>query len=571
MSDIRTTPAPESTPASASNAGSAQQTVRRVIVFVLLFSLVTIGAIGLSGLLARLLETSTELADGGTTGLALSLAFTLVGGPLAALLWWTVWRRLRDERERSSVALGLYLAGMYVVSLVTFSVALLALAAARVDGYWQPRSFATGVVWLGVWAWHRWMLTHPTRGPLRLRTVPIVLGAVYGLAIGVGGAVNALGSLFDAAISGSAAVTLAGDPWWLVPLHALLWAIVGGAIWWWHWTHDDARQLKTGFANVALIVVGVLGAGILTLTGIATVLFVLLRLAFDRSEPVLALVDPLGPAIAAAAVGALVWFFHWGVALRRSDDTRRAGTLVTAGIGMLAAASGVGVILNAILATTTTNLAGSDTRSLLLGALSALVVGGPVWWRMWKPTTPVDVTEIGYVGRRVYLVAVFGLSAVVALVALLTVGYRVFEFALDPGMAGGLVEHVRSPLGWLVATGLVGGYHFTVWRHDRATLAVERPTRARSIERVILVTGTDPESQKRAIENATGASVTIWKRAVTGAEADAVPQADVGADFDGDAAPDLVELTRVLERVTAKRVLLLTGAGGRVEVIPLAD
>ncbi|GAA3866248.1 hypothetical protein GCM10022381_07360 [Leifsonia kafniensis] len=552
MSDIRTAP--------ATTVGSAQQTVRRVIVYILLFVLVTIGAIGLSGLLARVLATGTELTDGGTTGLAMSLAFTLIGGPLAALLWWSVWRRLRDEPEQMSLAWGLYLAGMYLVSLITFSVALLATASALIDGDWQPRDFATGVVWLGIWGWHRWMLTHPVKRPVRLRTVPIVLGSVYGLSIGVGGAVNTLGSLFDAAIRGSAAATLAGDPWWQSPLHALLWTIAGGAIWWWHWTHDDARLLKTGFANVALIVIGVLGGSMLTLTGIATALFVLLRLAFDRSEPVQTLLDPLGQAVAAAAVGALVWFYHWGVARLRSDGTRRAGALVTAGVGMVAAASGIGVILNAVLATTATTLAGSDTRSLLFGGISALVVGGPVWWRMWKPTALVSVDEIGYAGRRVYLVAVFGLSAVVALIALLTVGYRVFEFVLDPAVAGGLIERVRAPLGWLVATGLVAGYHFSVWRHDRAALPAESPARARSIDRVFLVTAADPEPQKRAIEDATGASVTVWRR----------------ADSDTDAAgavvrPGDVDLAHALDGVVGERVLVLTGPGGRVEVIPLVD
>ena len=35
--------------------------------------------------------------------------------------------------------------------------------------------------------------------------------------------------------------------------------------------------------------------------------------------------------------------------------------------------------------------------------------------------------------RRVYLVAVFGASAVVAIVTLLIIGYRLFEFALEAG------------------------------------------------------------------------------------------------------------------------------------------
>ena len=51
--------------------GSAQGTVRRLIVYTLLFVLVTIAAAGLAGLLERLFDTGTGLAMGGTAGLAL--------------------------------------------------------------------------------------------------------------------------------------------------------------------------------------------------------------------------------------------------------------------------------------------------------------------------------------------------------------------------------------------------------------------------------------------------------------------------------------------------------------------
>jgi len=538
-------------------AGGAQRTVRRLIVYILLFALVAIGATGLSGLLSRLLETGTALASEDVAGLARSLAFTLIGGPLAALLWWAVWRRLADPAERSSLAWGLYLAGMYTVALVLSASALLGTALQLIDGTWQPSDFSTGLVWAGVWAWHRWMWRHAARRPVRLATLPIVLGAVYGLVIGVGGAVNALGSLLDTAIRASDQASV-GEPWWESPLQALLWAVVGAAIWWWHWIHDDARRLKTGFANVALVVIGILGAGVLTLGGIGTTLFVLLRLAFDRTDPMGDLLNPLGEAIAAAAIGALVWYYHALTSLGRPHDTRQAGTLVTSGVGLMAAATGIGIIVNSLLATLSSPLAGSDTRTLLLGGISALVVGGTVWSLVWKPATPVAPDEMASTGRRVYLITVFGLSAIVALVALLVVGYGIFVFALDAATAGSLVERIRAPLGLLVATALVSAYHFSVWRRDRAVVGAMTPAaRERRISRVFLVTGSDPEPQSQAIEAATGASVTVWPRADTG-------------EAPGP-APDAVQLAAALDGVTGKRVLVITGPGDRIDVIPLAD
>lgn len=545
------------TTTSSPTVGGAQRTVRRLIVYGLLFALVTIGAIGLSGLLARLLEAGTQLAINDVTGLAQSLAFTLIGGPLAALLWWAVWRRLDEEAERTSLAWGLYLAAMYAVSLITFTAALVSTASTLVDGDWQPRSFSTGVVWAGVWVWHSWMWRHPARRPARLASLPAVVGSAYGLVIGVGGGATALGSLLDTAIRGFSDQAV-GDPWWFSAVRSLLWALAGAAIWWWHWIHEQTRALQTALANVSLVFLGVLGAGVLTLGGIGAIVFVLLRLAFDRADPVTELVDPLGEAMAAAAIGALVWFYHRRIALARSQDTRQASTLVTSGVGLVAAATGIGVVVNSLLATLGTPLAGSDTRTLLLGGISALIVGGPVWWLVWKPVAQVEPAEMASTGRRVYLIAVFGLSAIVALVALLVVGYRIFEFLLDSATGGTLVDRIRAPLGLLVATALVSGYHFSVWRHDRSATAGMVPAQRRAIARVILVTGAVPEPQMQAIEEATGASVTVWMRAPVAGEV-AVP------------GPDAEQLARALEGVTGKRVLVVTGPGSQVQVVPLAD
>jgi hypothetical protein len=225
------------------------------------------------------------------------------------------------------------------------------------------------------------------------------------------------------------------------------------------------------------------------------------------------------------------------------------------GVGLVGVASGVGIIVNATLAALASPLAASDDRSLLLGGVSALVVGGPVWWLSWKPTRRVESTEIGHAGRRVYLVAVFGVSAVVALIALLVVGFRIFEFLLDPGTGESLVERVRAPFGLLFATALVFGYHFAVWRHDRSVIAAEGLAPTHRIGRVILVTADDPAALEQAIQAASGASVTVWRR--TGEEQAAVP--------------DPATLTRALEGVTGKRVLVLAGPGDRVEVVRLVD
>lgn len=555
MSVARTVPAPA--------AGSAQPTVRRLIVYTLLFALVVVAAIGLSGLLGRLLGAGNVLVGGDVAGLARSLAFTLIGGPMAGALWWFVWRRLDDATERASAGWGLYLTVMYAVSLITSATGLLGALAAVTGGEWQgwQLSLSNGLVWAGVLAWHRGMWRHPRKSPSLISDVPTVVGAVFGLIIGVGGTVTALANLLDTAIRGFTASASVGDPWWQFVLQSLVWAVGGAVIWWWHWIHEDGRRLKTGFANVALVVVGILGAMILTIGGIGTVLFILLRLAFDRTEPVSETVEPLGAAMAAGAVVSLVWAYHRTVTLGRAEATLQAAKLVTSGVALAAAATGIGIVVNSALSIAATPLAGGGTRSLLLGGISALAVGGPLWWLTWKPGVPPEPTELGRRGRRVYLVAVFGLSAIVAVITLLVIGYRVFEFLLDDITGGSLVDRIRAPLGLLVATGLAAGYHFAVWRHDRVLTAAATPARKRTIGKVILVTAGDPEPLVRVAAEVTGASVTVWRRADAGT-----------SDASEGAASELPDrLARALDGITADRVLVVAGPGSRVEVVPLAS
>ncbi len=561
MSATRVQPAPV--------AGSAQAKVRRLVVFVLLFALVVIAANGLSGLLERLLRSGQVLAGEGVEGLALSLAFTLIGGPLAALLWWLIWRRLDQAAERAAPSWGLYVAAVYSISLVLSVTSLLATAAAFIDDEnpeWRS-PLSVGLVWALVWGWHRWMWRHPVRGPLELANVPAVIGSYYGLGLGVGAAVTALGGLLDLALRGSLDLMWATDPWWQSTLQDLVWAAGGALVWWWHWVRGGARRLRGGFADVALVLVGVLAAGLLALGGAGTVLFVLLRLAFDRQDSLMELLAPLGAAIASAAVGSLVWRYHRTAAAGRSERIRQAGVLVTSGVALAAAATGVGVIVNAALSIAVSPLAGGDARTLLLGGISSLAVGGCVWWLAWRPARQHRQDAAVPTGRRVYLVAVFGLSAVVALVALLVIGYRLFEFFLADVTGGSMVDRIRAPLGLLVAAGLAAGYHFAVWRQDRSRQAAAGTGRKRTIGHVVLVAGSDPEPLRRAIEELTGAAVTVWSRADVG-----VPALPAGAGGEPGIPPGggpADALAGALAGVSANRVLVITGPGGAVDVIPL--
>ncbi|GGF03178.1 DUF5671 domain-containing protein [Mycetocola zhadangensis] len=532
--------------AKPSPAGSI---VRRLVVYTLLAVLVCIAASGLAGLLGLLLDVETVLAGTRTSSTAQFLTFTLIGVPFAAALWWTVWRRLSDPAERNSLAWGLYLSAVLTLSLIVFSTALLGVLAGLIEGDWDGPGLATALVWAAVWAWHCLIWRNPLTAPGRLTVVPAVLGASFGLILGAGSAWRTLASVFDAGLDSLDVEVLVESSWGIGALQSLLWAIGGAAIWAWHWYRAGARLSTTALSNVALVVLGILGASIVTLAGIGTSLFVLLRLGFDRTDPVPVLLSPMPAALAATLVGCGIWIYSHATAEQRSPATREAGVLATSGVALAGAASGIGVIVNATLGIIPTPLAGDDTRTLLLGGLSALLVGAPVWWFAWRPLTVTDASR-QFAGRRIYLIAIFGISAVVALITLLVIGFRLFEFFL--GGSEGLVDRIRAPLGLLTATALVAGYHFSVWRRDRDEADRNTPPeRARTIGDVVLVTGADADPLVRAIETATGASVTVWRSASSPYETNPA------------------DLVRALDGITGARVLIV--ATDRVEVIPLHE
>src|SRR5690606_41428614 len=96
--------------------------------------MVVIAAIGLSGLLGRLLDAGNQLLADDTSSLAQSLAFTLIAGPLAAVRWWLVWRGLPADSDRASVARPLYLMPASLTALMTSVLSLLAPPTARLPG-----------------------------------------------------------------------------------------------------------------------------------------------------------------------------------------------------------------------------------------------------------------------------------------------------------------------------------------------------------------------------------------------------------------------------------------------------
>ncbi|MGJ8720896.1 MAG: DUF5671 domain-containing protein, partial [Salinibacterium amurskyense] len=255
---------------------------------------------------------------------------------------------------------------------------------------------------------------------------------------------------------------------------------------------------------------------------------------------------------AGAVVGALVFTYHSRIVAERSAGVRAATSLSTAGVSLAFAASGFGVTINALLATSSDPLLAGNIRSLLLAGLSALVVGGVLWWLTWRPREASLPERVATPGRRVFLVIIFGLSALVALITLLAIGFQLFAFLLDGGSGESFIERSRQALGLLTATGLVATYHFMIWRKDRASDVDTEPVHR--VGRVTLVSSGTNVELLEAVRAATGARVTVLQRA------EPVTR-----------EPDVAAVVAALDGVEAAHVLVVAGAKGKVAVIPLVS
>lgn len=537
--------------AGTTPAPGGVHTVRRVIMYLLLGVMVVIAAMGLSGLFERLLTSPPTNIYFDNYGLAQSLAFALIAGPLAAVLWWLTWRSATNARDRASLAWPVYLVIMSTVALLTFTISLLTWGAGLVAGRFEPYGLAVGVVWGLVWLWHYWMWRHPVKGPTRMSGVAPAIASLIGIAFGTGGLVFALASLIDSTLDSLAnAVTVGASPWQAI-VQSLVWAAGGALLWWWHWFRVGVRTHATGFANVLLVYIAGFASFAMIAVGITMTLLVVLELLTGSPEPLAVTLDPLGLAVAGAAIGALVFVYHSRVVAAHSAGVLSATRLVSSGVSLAVAASGIGVTVNALLATFSAPLIDYDIRNLLLGGVSALVVGGALWWATWRPMGASATDRVATPGRRAYLVVIFGVSALVALITLLVIGFQLFSFILDGGSEESFIERSRQALGLLAATVLVAIYHFTIWQKDRASGVSQE--QARTIERVTLVTSAESQELVQAIRSSTGARVSVLRRA------DAVDGTPAAAS----------SVVAALEGVEGSHVLVVVGAG--VEVIHLLD
>ncbi len=495
-------------------------TVRRFFQYLLLYALLIVGALGLSGLLGRALDTSS-LVVGNQTDLARNLSFAVVGIPLYIVLaLWTRRKFAEDQSEAKSFAWGLYTTLTCLTSLVIGMFALHEMVAwaVRTNDY-RGSALARLIVWGAVWGSHWWI--HLRVSPAGSSRAHHLLGSLIALGTVVVG--------FDQLISAAMqrAWHFGGDT--LFPsqgnliLKGAATLIVGAPVWYLYWIRNYSKSTRDPLWIGYVLLVGVGGGIVMAVVSASTVLYSTLVWLIGDSGPATAAIHFQNVPVAAGliVVGTLTWWYHHAVLEAGRVETGKAARTevqriyeyLMSGVGLLAAAGGVAMILVALLEAWTSSavIAGSGAKNALLAAATLLIVGGPVWgiyWRRIQRAVKVFPSEEHLSPtRRVYLFILFGLGGIVAVVTLLVGVFFLFDDIFKGNFGIETLRRIRFALSILMATAAIATYHWFVYRSERGLIS----TSNRGPKYVLLIGQKDAELV-HSISRLTGGRVQSWLR-----------------------------------------------------------
>lgn len=515
--------------------------VKQFLQYGSLYAAVHVAAWGVAGVISLIRED--RVADNAGTPLAL----TVVGVPIVFFLGRWVWRSLSDPFERDAVF------GLYVnVTVVTALIAVM--VSAGILGHWlvgggdyNGQAVGTLVAWAPVWGVH-WWLWRTYRSDVSNLHVYVGSAAGLGTAAVFGGIL--IGYLMIRLLESGTDLTLTSidDPeigTWLVGL------TVGAVVFAWYWVGTGMKEIRDTLWHAYVVLVGVLGGLIISVVGAGVGLFGILQwwVGDPGQDSAVRHFEDFVPAAAALVVGLAVWWYHrrvLGPTRGARAEVQRVYDYAVAAVGLVTAIVGV-VILVIGFQEAVFPPADSMTSEvdILLGAITTLAVGVPLWAQAWMRTNRYIIAgpaEAASPTRRSYLFAVMGTSGVAAAISLLVLLVTVFNDLL--GEAGGrLRDDIQVPVALLATVGAVAVYHLLVFREEKTEpVAVERP------KQVLLVTA--DVGLAAAVGDLTGARVRVIHRL------DADGPADVGA------------IAEAVGASSAEHLLVVPAGDGSAQVIP---
>ncbi|GMQ85203.1 MAG: hypothetical protein BMS9Abin07_0768 [Acidimicrobiia bacterium] len=533
--------------------------LRRFFLYLVMLIALTLAATGTAQLIASIIAPADTIVATESGVLATALAFVIVGVPVYVLLLRWIRRKLdSDPAERASIGWAAYLSvalvGSLLVSMGTGAATLLWVL--QVDDYGSYRVaflIVSAVVWFAHWRVAQRELS------LTRNQAQLVVGSAAGLIFATSATVAAVGVALGAVYDQMFSTVLSAGDWWGDMRGALAFFIVGGLVWWWHWLRRYEGSAHTPLWYGYVLIFGVLGGLIMVVSALGTGLFAVVEWFFGSPEQASAAAhfEVLNSALSALIAGAGVWWYHRAVLRSRPTAKRQEGDRVyqylIVGLGLVTAATGVIVLFTAFFHSLGPGpIAGTASSEVdtLLGAFTLLVIGAPIWWFTWssiqRHAASDPATELASASRRIYLFLLFGLGALIAIGALITVIATTIDDVISGGLGAATIDQNAVSLALLISVGLIASYHWSVYRKDRTVLADEEPVGPIRDVVVVATSGLDVA----AIAEATGAHIRVVER------------------LDG-VLVDAEAVITALQATEGERVLVVTTGSGDVDVIPV--
>jgi hypothetical protein len=457
--------------------------VRRFFTYSIMLATLVLVGVGLAGLIEAALPTQGVLPPP-STGSALSIAFVVVAGPLYFGLWRFTLRQLaQNPREQQSAGWFFYLTVALIGSLIVTMSLVATWVGNLISGDDTDRLLIIHLfIWAAVWAAH-WVAA--SRYPSDSGTqIHLLVGSAVGLSWGFAGvaylATGVLAEVYDSVFL-SVIATSGSDELF----EAALVIAIAAPVWWWYWLRHarGARRSRTWVAYTLLL--GVLTGVVASISGAGVLLYSVAEWFIGEvTESAAAHFRVVPGALGVLLTGAGVWGYHAGCladreARSRTEIDRVYGYLV-AGAGLVVAASGVATLIASAL----TTIGGRGDAAIESGdtlaiAITLLVVGAPLWWVYWsriqRYRRAEASSELASVTRRIYLVLLFGVAAIVAVINLIVLVFIVVEDLLEGTVGTESVEASAVAISLLATAAVVAIYHLVVFREDRRDMEPNPP------------------------------------------------------------------------------------------------
>ena len=504
----------------ATSSSNTAQPVRLFFQYALAFGLFMIVTVGLAGLLSRALDVS-NIVNADQSSLASNLAFVVVGGPLLAGI--TIWLRnsLRENPSEGHGLIPTFFATLAaIVSLLVFlSSAIAALhnviSGDEVLGSTLGRTIVWGTALILVLKISNSVIPkNDFRIQYFVGSFITALAALIGLVQVLGGVLALLLSQQTFFDTQKLALVSPDNPIGI----GLGTLVMSGALWVYYWIKNANTNKSDTLWLAYVLIAGVGGTLVIAITSLSISLYQVLVwfVGEPTSQNAGEHFASIPQSLATAFAGFLFWWYHKSLLPNESErtDVQRTYEYLVSAISLIASAIGISIVIVALIESLTSQvqLAGAGAINTLLGAGTVIVVAGPVWWHFWSRIQSIarveSNAELSSPVRRVYLFLLFGVGGIVAIVSLITIVVQLFDGILSSNLGANTFSEMRFAIGILISTGIVSGYHWEIYRHEKS-VEVSFATTATN---VLLVGPNSPELIQK-LKAATGAKVSFLQRA----------------------------------------------------------